>query len=108
MRFLQSPFLTNTLLMTTQISFAFQFYFFGLFRAHESRELAERQKLEADRVDFAAHVTSASRAAEVQREYMLYDHTHHRRRSLLLRLHTVHDLTLLTLMIFTFSLRCDP
>jgi hypothetical protein len=34
-------------------------------RVAEDNLLVERQKLEADRADFAAHVSSASRAAEV-------------------------------------------
>ena len=34
-------------------------------RVAEDGILVERQKLEADRADFAAHVSSASRAAEV-------------------------------------------
>ena len=70
-RRLSSPFLSIPLLVIAWISSAFPFHFVDLLRVHESRELADRQKLEADREDFAAHVTSASRAAEVQREYIV-------------------------------------
>ena len=44
---------------------------FSNIRVAEDNLLVERQKLEADRADFAAHVSSASRAAEVSQSHRM-------------------------------------